>query len=402
MTSETSSPKASSLSGLSRLTSETCTEVNRTIACRLTPKLPSAIATIAVRGPDSARIIAQLFVPKTRRTLAVGDVRYGHWNPLHALSTAEQLVVCRVSHSCIEIHAHGGAAVCEAILTDLRNAGCEIVQPAEWPSDTVGKIESQAEHDLQFAATVRVAALLLDQMRGGLSAAVRSAISLLAESQMVCARTAVAELVQWGEIGIRLCGTPCVCLAGPPNVGKSSLLNALLGVNRVIVHPEPGTTRDWVDALAVIAGWPVNLIDTAGIRASDEPVELAGIELAREKLWQSDLSILVVDASVGWTQTHELLLQGFSGSAVIAWNKCDLVAGQPPEMPLPCIRTSAVAAPGVEPLRTAIAAALFSPLPPAGQAVPFRREHIDVLTHALQLITAQKPREAIVKLESLL
>ncbi len=86
-------------------------------------------------------------------------------------------------------------------------------------------------------------------------------------------------------------------LAGRINVGKSSLLNALAGYARAIVHPAPGTTRDAVAITAAIDGWPVELCDTAGLRAAGDAVERAGIDRARERLAAADLVILVTDRS---------------------------------------------------------------------------------------------------------
>ena len=90
-------------------------------------------------------------------------------------------------------------------------------------------------------------------------------------------------------------------IAGPPNVGKSSLINALLGFQRAIVFDLPGTTRDVVTAVTALDGWPVELSDTAGLRSSDDPLELAGIEQAHRQAAAADCLLLVFDASQPWS-----------------------------------------------------------------------------------------------------
>ena len=98
-----------------------------------------------------------------------------------------------------------------------------------------------------------------------------------------------------------------VVLAGRTNVGKSSLMNALAGYGRAIVHHAPGTTRDAVALATAIDGWPVELCDTAGLRAADDAVERAGIERARQRLAQADLVVLVADRSVPWSAEDQAL-----------------------------------------------------------------------------------------------
>ena len=105
------------------------------------------------------------------------------------------------------------------------------------------------------------------------------------------------ELVGWTDFGCHLSEPWQVVILGRPNVGKSSLLNALAGFQRAIVFDEPGTTRDVVSTEIAIDGWPVRLLDTAGIRQGETELERAGIALAREQARSADLRLLVVDAS---------------------------------------------------------------------------------------------------------
>ena len=105
----------------------------------------------------------------------------------------------------------------------------------------------------------------------------------------------IAILLARADLGRHLVRPWSVVLAGPVNVGKSSLINALAGYGRSIVHHAPGTTRDAVTAATAIDGWPVELCDTAGLRPAATPVERAGIERAQERLAQADLAVLVFD-----------------------------------------------------------------------------------------------------------
>ena len=144
------------------------------------------------------------------------------------------------------------------------------------------------------------------------------------------ARQRIEALLAREKLGRHLTRPWSVVLAGRTNVGKSSLMNALAGYGRAIVHPAPGTTRDAVAMATAIDGWPVELCDTAGLRAADDAVERAGIERARERLAQADLVILVADRSVPWSAEDQTLADQWP-AAVVVHNKCDLpgVAGPP-------------------------------------------------------------------------
>src|SRR5262249_52036087 len=116
-----------------------------------------------------------------------------------------------------------------------------------------------------------------------------------------------------------------VALAGPPNAGKSRLLNALAGHERAIVAETPGTTRDVGRVRTACAGWPATFADTAGLRETDHPIEAAGIAGARAAHAQADLVLLVLDRSMPLEQTHRELLTAYEKALVVA-NKCDLPA----------------------------------------------------------------------------
>jgi tRNA modification GTPase len=187
-------------------------------------------------------------------------------------------------------------------------------------------------------------------------------------------------------------------LAGRVNVGKSSLLNALAGHQRSIVHHEPGTTRDAVTLATAIDGWPIELCDTAGLRASDNAVEQAGIERAQQRLAGADLVVLVSDQSQPWSAEDQALVDAWPAS-VLVHNKCDRPAGDCPDFCVSDIEngavpfaaktgltrpaglsTSALDGTGVEALLTLIAQRLVADPPPPGAAVPLTPEQLEAIS----------------------
>ncbi len=169
-------------------------------------------------------------------------------------------------------------------------------------------------------------------------------------------------------------------LAGRPNVGKSRLLNALAGYERAIVDPSPGTTRDVVTIRVALDGWPVELADTAGLRASDDAVEAAGIATARARQGEADLVVLVLDRSEPLTEA-DLALHETYGRAVVVANKADLPASWRPEGP-EILTISAERGDGIEALAAAIARRLVPDPPAPGAGVPFRPGQVRRLDQA--------------------
>src|SRR5262249_44905395 len=151
-------------------------------------------------------------------------------------------------------------------------------------------------HALSRATTLRTAAILWEQASGVFESAIRKLRSSVAAD----VSAAAAEMRAWlarVDFGLHLTSPWSVVLVGRPNVGKSSLINAILGYTWSIVFDEPVTTRDVVSASTAIDGWPIELYDVAGLRESDDPLEAAGIERARQKLETTDLSIYLIDVS---------------------------------------------------------------------------------------------------------
>jgi tRNA modification GTPase len=180
-------------------------------------------------------------------------------------------------------------------------------------------------------------------------------------------------------------------------VGKSSLINGLLGYRRAIVYEQAGTTRDAVTATTALDGWPAELIDTAGLRASRDEVERAGVELARQRIEQADLVIFVSDASQPWCRDDDALAESLSDPLVVH-NKCDLPpAGGRPQG----LATSALTKEGLDELIAAIGRRLVPNPPERLAAVPFTQRQVGLLTGALHALNKGEARHAARLLEAL-
>jgi tRNA modification GTPase len=153
-----------------------------------------------------------------------------------------------------------------------------------------------------------------------------------------------------------------VVIAGKPNVGKSSLLNTLLQENRAIVTAVPGTTRDLIEEVVNINGLPVKLLDTAGIRDSEDLIEREGVRLSLDRIPKADLVLFVVDGSKAFAADDATILQAIGGkSMIVVRNKCDLpgVVVLPPGLSAPAVDISTLNGHGIPALRSAIAAAFM-------------------------------------------
>jgi tRNA modification GTPase len=172
-------------------------------------------------------------------------------------------------------------------------------------------------------------------------------------------------------------------------VGKSSLINALVGYERAIVFDQPGTTRDVVTASTVIDGWPISLSDTAGLHGSEDELEIAGMELALERLATADLVVWVLDATTVVGNAIERTVQveidelqlSLSSRLLIVVNKID--ARESLQVPRGVLATSAVTGAGIEQLLAAISHRLVSTAPKKGEAVLFTERQVELVATAL-------------------
>ena len=194
-----------------------------------------------------------------------------------------------------------------------------------------------------------------------------------------------------------------VAIAGPPNVGKSSLMNCLVGFERSIVFDQPGTTRDLVSALTAINGWPVKFIDTAGLRETGHGIESMGIELARQAVYQSDLVICVSDATSPDSKISKVDKEAIGSRPVLnVHNKSDLLNESKLDPADEAILVSAMTGDGIDRLIEAIAFQIVPSEPEFNQAVPFLDEHLTALHQARIAIAIGETASAIQSIEGLL
>jgi tRNA modification GTPase len=346
-----------------------------------------AVASVRVEGEDAVDVVDELFRPAGRRSLAdqpLGRVLFGRWQSADA---GEEVVVSRRAADAVEVHCHGGRAAARAIVASLGERGCREISWQEWTRETVADpIAAEARIALACAPTERTAMILLDQQEGALRRALDEIGGILARGDTPAATESIDRLGARAAVGLHLVEPWRVVLAGRPNVGKSSLINALVGYERAIVHPRPGTTRDVVTAAAAVEGWPIELADTAGIRAGGEPLEAAGIELARNRLAAADLVMLVFDASQSWSAEDEALARQWP-QALRVFNKCDLPSGVD-EARHPGMRTCALDGRGIDEFVRAIATRLVPKAPAPGEGVPFLASHVDTLAAARAALVA--------------
>ncbi len=355
-----------------------------TCAVRLTPAGRGAVATVLVTGPQAIEFTTALFVPNSGRTLEAepwGTIRFGRWGG----SRGEEVVVTALGPTQVEVHCHGGVAAPQAVLDSLTALGCKLADWQTWLRASEScTIRSEAVSALAAAQTERTAAVLLDQYQGALERAGDEIAERLVENNLTAARSIVVELLGRAAIGLHLTVPRTVVLAGAPNVGKSSLINALVGYDRTIVHDTPGTTRDVVTAPASLAGWPVELADTAGLRVTADPLEAAGVELAEARLAAADAIVLVFDIRQPWDE-HAARLFGRWSGAIVVYNKSDL-ATLPKDGRPAGILTSATDGCGLVELELAIVGQLVPAQPAPGMPVPFSTRQVECLQHALEAI----------------
>jgi tRNA modification GTPase len=216
---------------------------------------------------------------------------------------------------------------------------------------------------------------LLDQLNGAFARAVEA---ILADWPNT--RPQLERLAALAPLGRRLNDPPRVVIAGPPNVGKSALLNALAGYQRSIVSPTAGTTRDVVGVELAFDGWPVRVSDTAGLREAGEQIEAAGIELAERELAGADLVVWVLDRS---DPDPVFPPHDFRGRLLSVVNKTDLgCAWAEPATADGLLRVSAETGSGIPSLVGQIVHRLFPIVPPPGEAVPFTPELCDTVERA--------------------
>lgn len=371
------------------------------MATLFTPRGRGAVATICCRG--AIRHLDQVQPPlfqavngKPFSEQKINQILFGQWGS----DPSEDVVVCRTAQETLEIHCHGGQAAVNRILAGLEKAGCRIVPWQEFQTIEQGPFQTELQNALAQATTFKTASFLLEQQSGILEQKFQELLdqikrlSDVPEDDLLSSlQSELRSLVEAGRLGRHLIEPFQVVLAGRPNVGKSSLINALVGYDRSIVYDMPGTTRDAVSTSTAFNGWPVELTDTAGLRQTDDQLESAGIEIAQSRLEQADCRILLFDVSQPLTQ-QDYQLKSEWPDAILVAHKVDL-AEMPQELKeWKAIPVSSTVQTGIEELIKQLEQKLVPQDPLPGTPLPFTERQTSLLERALQSVHNQEWKSA--------
>ena len=342
-----------------------------TYLARLTPSGKSAIATLSLYGPRAWEIILRVFKPRNKKPLPVlptpGAVYLGRLGQGHG---DEIVLGCKTSSPMhLEIHPHGGTQVVAMLLDFLQAEGATLCNWQDFINHiTEDPLEAMALILLNQATTREPSKILLDQFHGAFRLWLDSFLSFINQGDIKNAISLLSDIDRHSLLGSRLVDPWKVVLAGPTNAGKSSLMNILAGYQRSIVSDVPGTTRDVLWLETAIEGWPVSFADTAGLRASSDPLENAGMRMGTNATEQADLVLWVQDCSVAEIPAPVL----FHHKKIIeVINKIDLEGFNALSLREGTIGISALSGFGVEALLSKIISELVSPKPRPLQAVAF-------------------------------
>ncbi len=302
-------------------------------------------------------------------------------------------MLVRVAHTRMEVHCHGGESAVQSIVRSLQQHGFgvreaerayRIVHGSPWKSEF-----AQAA---SVACTERTAELILRQYLQADACLASLAAMIQQDPRNALERLSLS--LRWSEFGMHLSRSWSVVFCGQPNVGKSSLMNSVVGFGRAIVHQTAGTTRDVVSQLTAIGGWPVEIKDTAGLRVAENLIERKGVELAKSEIDKADLVVVVLDATKDSETTWKELPNG--DRTVFVVNKVDLLEpSQPIPGPADAIRTSAIHGEGIEDLLQVISRRLVPELPPDGLLVPVNRTQVERLQRCVERVSEDHFSEAI-------
>ncbi len=344
--------------------------VGDTIAALATPAGAGAVALVRVSGPEAVGIAARIFRgSKPLADLLAGRVARGRIEHEGSVLDEVLVTVFRAPRSytgedVVEISGHGGVVVAQSVLRAVLQAGARAAEPGEFTRRAFlnGKLDltqAEAVMDLIAArgeASAKAAAAQLEGRLGQVTEQLRQdALTALAHveafidfpeegidpesgralhQRVAGLLSSVKQLLATADEGRMLREGVRLVIHGEPNVGKSSLLNLLLGYDRAMVSEIPGTTRDTIEENLTLRGIPFRIIDTAGLRESDDPLELEGMRRTQRKLEEADVMLRVVDVSSAGS------IAGADAREVVVLNKIDLAPqAQVPEgaVPLCCL-----------------------------------------------------------------
>ena len=370
----------------------------KTTCALLTPPGRGAVAVIALYGSDAQKALEANFQPANGKPYSAQQSRkimYGVWS-----STGEDLIVYRRpsgSAASFEVHCHGGSMASQAIIGDLESAGLQQVSAAQfihhWQNQLAetnagASWKSDILVALSQATTNRTAEILLRQLTL-VPQEIDAVVSEIGASDFNSAKTRIETMLNWTAFGTQLTQPRVVVFCGKPNVGKSSLVNAIVGFQRAIVNEVAGTTRDVVSQSTAIDGWPVELRDTAGLRESENVIETIGVQKAHAEIAAADLRICVFDGSRNWDEHDQELLEAIEPDLVV-FNKSDLadqteIGNRLNQIP-DSVVTSVESGAGIDSLIQQIGIRLAPELPESDQAVPVSTQQVARLEAAVEIL----------------
>ena len=330
-----------------------------TICAIATAPGAGGIAIVRTSGPLSLEILKKCFHPKVLREITSHRMMYGFAVDVDGETLDEVMAVFLAApgtytrEDMFEIQCHGGGVCARRVLERIISLGARIAEPGEFTKRAFqnGRIDlsrAEAVMSLIGANSEAAARASMRQLNGGISAFVRGISDRLKEcTALIEACTDFPDEVDEPDAARRVRAEVCgiideikqhcdpksarliregasIVLAGRPNVGKSSLMNALLQQERAIVTNIPGTTRDVLTERICLGGISAELSDTAGQRKTSDPVEKIGVDRAVRAMENADIVLIVLDVSEPITAEDESLLENMDDRTIICLNKCDL------------------------------------------------------------------------------
>lgn len=335
---------------------------NDTITAIATPRGTGGIAVLRVSGGDAFSICDKIFKSPKGKLIENAKTHTALFGYIYDDDVLVDEVLCTVmrgpksftGENVVEISCHGGICVTRRILDCVIKSGARLATPGEFTkraflNGRLDMAQAEAVIDVINAASNSAASLAISQMQGGLSAKINelrdSITDIIAEIDAVSdfpeedfekitfeeiterlnrASVEIEKLLKTAQRGKIIRDGIDTVIAGKPNVGKSSLLNAILLSDRAIVTDTPGTTRDVIEETVSIGNVALNIFDTAGIRETEDKIENLGIEKSKEYLKSAELVLFLVDAKCGLDSEDEEIASLLEGKkAILVINKID-------------------------------------------------------------------------------
>ncbi len=378
-------------------------------AALITPPGEGAIGIVQLWGRGASRIIETVFEPARKERFARRDSGHLYYGKVHrGDEVIDEVIVAYLNanespfrEELYEINCHGGSAAVEGVIDLLTELGAKRVSWHE-ALGAEDSLRTEALLALIYAETDLAARVFLKQSRGALSEAVKGIGERIEEArrllsgkarpiavrmQLEEALSRLQALLQTYPFGSSLLQRKRIIFVGSPNVGKSSLTNALLGEERSIVYEQPGTTRDLVISKMVLRGHSVELVDTAGLSASARGVELEGMRRTSQALREAALIVFILDGSRPLSQNEADFLRKLEPQKSLAIiNKIDLFGPLKPKDLSAIYRgrvvsVSALTGEGLKELYEVLVSAFAQEMPEDTNAIVFSRRQKELLTH---------------------